>query len=155
MDINRLSPGEKVAGASGVALILIMFIFDWFGVEGFGANAWEVFGLIDLILFVTAAAAIALAVMSANSSSVNLPVAPSAIVAGLGILSAVLVAYRIIDPPGGGAASVGGISIEVEIGRSIGVFLGLFATAGIAYGGWTAMQEEGTSFGEQADRLQS
>ena len=35
-----------------------------------------------------------------------------------------------------------------------GVFLGLIASAGIAYGGWRAMEEEGTSFGDQADRIQ-
>ncbi len=34
------------------------------------------------------------------------------------------------------------------------MFLGLIASAGIAYGGWRAMEEEGTSFGDQADRLQ-
>ena len=35
-----------------------------------------------------------------------------------------------------------------------GVFLGLIAAAGIAYGGWASMQEEGTSFGAQAENLQ-
>ena len=35
-----------------------------------------------------------------------------------------------------------------------GVFLGLIAAAAIAYGGWRSMQEEGTTFGQQADRLQ-
>ena len=39
--------------------------------------------------------------------------------------------------------------------RAYGVFLGLIASAGIAYGGWRAMEEEGTSFGDQADRIQT
>ena len=31
--------------------------------------------------------------------------------------------------------------------------VGLIAAAAIAYGGWRAMQEEGTSFSEEADRF--
>src|SRR5690242_8620852 len=113
MDVNRLSQGEKIAGASGIALILIMFIFKWFslsvssgglgGVPGFSAevsrNAWGSFGFIDIILFITALAAIALAYTSASGQTVSLPIALSAIVAGLGILCVVLVLFRIIDPP--------------------------------------------------------
>jgi hypothetical protein len=153
LDVNRLGTGEKIAAVSAVALLLIMFIFDWFGVsgsidtgvgvvefEGGGANAWQSFGFIDIVLFVTVVAAIALAVITANASDVNLPVAGSAIVAGLGILSVILILYRIIDPPS-------------DLDREIGVFLGLIAAGGIAYGGWVAMQEEGTSFGDQRDRV--
>ena len=155
--MDNLSTGEKIAGVAGVALLLIMFIFDWFSVDagagGFeisvGGNAWEVFDFIDIVLFVTVLAAIGLAVSAATSSQVNTPVALSAITAGLGILSALLVLYRIIDPPGSGDAE----DLGVEIGRSVGVYLGFIAAAAIAYGGWRAMEEEGTSFGAQADRL--
>jgi hypothetical protein len=143
-----------IAAVSAVALLLIMFIFSWFGIGGdlgalaadagvdTGANAWQSFGFIDIVLFITILAAIGIAVMKANSQSPNLPVAGSALVAGLGILSVLLVLYRIIDPP-------------YDADREIGVFLGLIATAGIAYGGWEAMREEGTSFQAQADRLQN
>ena len=34
-----------------------------------------------------------------------------------------------------------------------GIFLGLIAAAGVAYGGYRAMQEEGASFSDTADRL--
>jgi hypothetical protein len=163
MDVNRLRTGEKVAGISAIALLLIMFIFDWFSVSisgsagGFsfggsvGGNAWESFGFIDIILFITAIAAIALAVTSANATELNAPVALSAVVTGLGILSVLLVLFRIISPPDFGAPSA--LDDSLDVGRKIGVFLGLIATAGIAYGGWTAMQAEGESFGGQADRL--
>ena len=33
MDFTRLSQGEKIAGVSGILLILFMFIFDWFGLK--------------------------------------------------------------------------------------------------------------------------
>jgi hypothetical protein len=160
MDFTRLTQGEKIAGVSGVALILIMFIFSWYGVEvggesvpDSGANAWESFSFIDVILFITAAAAIGLALISASQTEVGLPVAASAVVAGLGVLSVLLVLYRIIDTPGDVSTASALLQVDVGVTREIGVWLGLIAAVGVAYGGYQAMQEEGTSFGEEADRF--
>ncbi len=152
MDTSKLTTGEKIAGASGVALLLIMFIVDWFTVDAggfsFGGNAWDTLELIRFILFLAALAGIGLAVVSATQTQVNMPVALSALAAGLGGLAALLVLFRIISPPDGGAGDA------IDVGRGIGVFLGLIAAAGVGYGGWRAMEEEGTSFGDQADRMQ-
>jgi hypothetical protein len=153
--MDNLRTGEKIAGAAGVALLIIMFL-SWWGTpetieveglgevstEGFGgdANAWEAADFLDLIWALTALVAIGLAVTAATASKMNLPVALSAITAGLGILSVVTILFRLIDTP-------------YDLDRKYGVFLGLIAAAGIAYGGWRAMEEEGTSFGAQADRL--
>jgi hypothetical protein len=151
MDVSKLNQGEKIAGIAGVALIIFMFL-NWWGaptveIEGVGdiggaasANAWEAADLLDILWFITGVAAIALAVVAATQTSVNMPVALSAIVAGLGILSLIFIVIRLIDPP-------------FDADREYGAFLGLIAIAGIAYGGWMAMQEEGTSFGDQADRF--
>jgi hypothetical protein len=142
MDIARLRRGELIAGASGLALFIIMF-FNWFGVEEFGIgvsfNAWESFDFIDLVLLLTVIVAVGLAVATAAARTVALPVAASAITAGLGIIATLLVLYRIIDPP-------------EELGREFGVWLGLIASAGVAAGGWLSMQEEGTTFGAAADQ---
>src|SRR5437773_2500332 len=89
MDLTRLTQGEKIAGVSGIALILIMFIFKWFGLKagvgGFSVegsrNAWGSYGFIDLVLFITVVAAVGLAALKASESEVGLPVAASAIVA--------------------------------------------------------------------------
>jgi hypothetical protein len=125
-----------------------MFIFDWFTVDvggGFGVsvggNAWETMELIRFVILLAAISGIALAISAASQSDVDLPVALSAITAGLGILAVVLIAFRIISPPDGGAGEFG-----IDIGRGIGVFLGLIAAGGVAAGGWMAMQEEGASF---------
>lgn len=177
MDTSRIRQGEMIAAAAAVALFIIMFL-AWFSVPevgGIGADeardaieqaedagfdtgnadelvdeaedaanvsAWDAFDFIKIVMLLTIIAAIAMAVMSAMGTAVNLPVAMSAIVAGLGILTTLLVLYRIIDPVGG-------------LDRSYGLFLGLVAAAAIAYGGWRAMEDEGTSFGDQADRLQT
>jgi multidrug transporter EmrE-like cation transporter len=153
MDFSRVRTGELLAGISGVALFIIMFL-KWFslpevvGLGGFaeavGVNtsisAWEAFDFIDLVLLLAVVAGVGLVVLAAAQSSVQLPVAASAIAAGLGIFATLLVLYRVLDPPS-------------DLDRSYGLFLGLIASAGIAVGGWMAMQEEGTSFGGEADRL--
>lgn len=163
MDVSTLSTGEKVAGIAGIALFLIMILFSWFGIEvaGFGspegANAFESFGIIDIVLLLTAIAAVVLPVMSLTDSHVDLPVALSAIVALLGIISVILVLFRIISPPDLGipdAVDIGFGELEdnVDTTRKIGVFLGLLSAIGVAIGGWLAMQEEGTSFGSARDQ---
>jgi hypothetical protein len=146
-----------IAAVSAVALFVIMFLFSWFNIEAFGEsegfNAWQSFDIIDFVLLLTIIAAIAAAALSANAQTVNGPVALSAIVTGLGVLSLVLILFRILSPPD---FSFGGFGVEDaggDVGRSFGVFLGLIATGALTYGGWIAMQEEGTSFGGQADNL--
>jgi hypothetical protein len=162
MDVSTLSTGEKVSGVAGVLLFLIMILFSWFGIEvsGFGgsegANAFESFSVIDIILLVTAIAAVALPLMSATQANVDLPVALSAIVALLGAISVILILYRIIDPPdfGTNALDVGfGDVPGVDETREIGAFLGLLAAIGVTIGGWLAMQEEGTTFADERERL--
>lgn len=160
METSRLRTGELIAGVAGLALFIIMFL-PWFGLDaevpagaeeaaesvGFAlpdvdlsVNAFEAFDFIDLVLIVTVVVAVGLAVAALMARTVALPVAASALTAGLGILSTLLVLYRIIDTPAG-------------LDREFWVFLGLIAAAAIAYGGWRAMQEEGTSFAGEADRI--
>ena len=159
MDTKRLRTGELIAAIAALLLFIVMFL-NWFGapevdtgvpgldVEGSAEaagvdtslNAWESFGFIDIVLLVTILVAIGLAVASATGRTVSLPVAASALTAGLGILSTLLILYRILDTP-------------FELDREIFVFVGLVLAAAIAFGGWRAMQEEGTTFAGEADRL--
>jgi hypothetical protein len=161
MDFAVLNRGEKIAGISGILLILIMFIFDWFGlglsgnIQGFAFggevthNAWGSYGFTDIVLFITGLAAIGLALLAASDAEVGLPVALSAIVTALGILSLILVIISIISPPDFGAPDISGL----DHSRKIGVWLGLIAVAAVTVGGYLAMQEEGTSFGGEVDRF--
>jgi hypothetical protein len=167
MDASRLRTGELIAGVAGALLFIVMF-FGWFGIsvedvtglsqdeltdlaeafpdaeaegDSVSFSAWESLSFIDIILAITALVAIGLAVATAAARAVSLPVAASALTAGLGILSTLLILYRIIDPP-------------YALNREFWVFVGLVLAAAIAYGGWRSMQEEGTTFGGEADRLQ-
>lgn len=160
MDLDKLSSGEKIAGVSSIVLFIFMF-FDWFTVEVSGGNgifsasasaggsAWDALDWIPIVLVVTIIAALGIAVLRLVDSSYEPPVSGNAIVAILGGLSFILILYRIIDPPGAG--SVPGLDIDVS--PAFGIFVSLIAAAGIAYGGYKAMQDEGASFGELGDRF--
>ena len=141
MEARTARRGEIIAGLSGVALIIIMFLKWWeidLGAQFEGGfelnfdtsfNAWQLSDFNDVIWFITAVLAIALGLAAVSQASVNLPVALSAVVAGLALLSLVLLVIRLIDPPG-------------DVSRAYGVWLGLLAIIGILYGAWETMQEE-------------
>jgi len=157
--MDRLSTGEKIAGGSAVLLFIFMF-FDWFKVEvsggeglfsiSVGGSAWEAFSYTDLFLMLTIVVAVAVAVIRLSDALVEPPVSLNAVAAILGGVSVLLIVYRIIDPPG----DTGGVP-GVDINPAIGAFLGLVAAAGIAYGSYRAMQEEGSSFGDLGDQFSS
>jgi hypothetical protein len=153
MDVNRVRQGERIAGIAGVVLLISLW-FSWYGasasVGGFeastSASGWESLSWIDIFLFITAVVAIGFGIMSATGSQTDLPIAGSSIVAGLGGLATLMVLFRIIDIPGD-------IPEGVDVSRKLGVFIALIAAAGVTYGGYVGMQEEGTSFGDEADKL--
>ena len=105
--------------------------------------------MIPIFLMLAIVVAIGVAVIRLTDADLEPPVSLNAIVAALGGLAVLLILYRIIDPPGGG--SFGGVSVDITL--KFGIFLGLIAAAGIAYGGYSAMREEGMTFGDAADRL--
>lgn len=137
MDLNQLSQGAKIAGGAGIALLIVMFL-PWYDVSaefsGFSAsesaNAWEVFSFVDIVLFLTAVAAVAVAVLSAQNRLAALPVPAGQLLLGLGALATLLVVFRILSVPDGGIDVDG-----VDVGRKIGVFLGLICAAAITYAG--------------------
>lgn len=160
MDVDKLSTGEKIAGVSAILLFIFMF-FDWFSVEVSGGggllvggavgagNAWDALDFIPIVLVVAILAALGVAALRLTDSTFEPPVSANAVVAVLGGLSFLLILYRIISPPG--TEDVPGLSVDVS--PSLGIFLSLIAAAGLAYGAYRAMQDEGASFGGTADRL--
>jgi hypothetical protein len=162
MEADKLSTGEKISAVSAVLLFVFMFL-DWFGAEvssvtgfsgsvpGEGASAWDALDVIPVFLMLAIVVAIGVAVIRLTDADVEPPFSMNAIVAALGGFAVLLILYRIIDPPGGG--DFGGVSVDTTL--KYGIFLGLIAAVGIAYGGYSAMREEGATFGGEADRLSS
>jgi hypothetical protein len=160
MDLSKLRRGELIAAVGGIVLLFSMFALDWYEisanvstpfadvtVHGGGISAWESQGftgtIADLVILAAGLAAIGLAVVTATSRTVALPVAASALTAGLGIASVVMVVLRMLFQP----------SQNEFVDLRFGIWLALIASGVIAYGGWEAMKEEGTTFEQARDQL--
>ena len=81
--------------------------------------------------------------LTATSRTVALPVAASALTAGLGIAAVAMVLGRMLFQPGPNGL----------VDLKFGIFLALIGAVAVAYGGWQSMQEEGTTFAAR-DQLQ-
>jgi hypothetical protein len=145
---ERLSRGELIAGIAGLVLILTMFIFAWYGLEGFSGDAFDALDdWVNIILVFTAFSAMSLALFGSDMARAEVPL--SVVTTVLGGLSAIVILIYIISPPSIGFGSLGSVDLDTKFG----VWLGLISAIAIAVGGWLTMQEEGTSFGGTSDRL--
>jgi hypothetical protein len=157
MDIGKLRRGELIAAAGGLLLLIALFFFDWYslsvtiplGSTSTSFGAWDsegFFGFIaNLVILAAAVAAVGLAIVTATSRTIALPVAASALTASLGIAAVGMVLLRMIFQPGPNAL------VDIKFG----IVLALIASVVVAYGGWDSMQEEGTTFDHARDQLQS
>ena len=162
MDLSKLRRGEIIAAAGGLVLLVSLFFLDWYAVgvnvstpfgdiasSGLEFGAWDGQGftgtIANLVILAAAIAAVGLAVVTATSRTVTLPVAASALTAGLGIGALVMVFLRMVFQPGQNEF------IELRFG----IWLALISSAVIAYGGWESMREEGTSFEDARDQLRT
>jgi len=101
MDTTKIRFGEAVAAVSALLLFIIMFL-PWYGYSAKGTSglgfsisanrsAWQAYGFIDLILFVTIIVALGMVVLSMTQRSAALPVSASVVVAILGGISVLLI----------------------------------------------------------------
>ena len=188
LDFRNLTRGEQIAGLAGVALFVIMLAFDWYGINGwevaFGEpgdivvgggglnrvevdlrNAFQAFTVIDLVLLLTALAAVALPLWSALGRPATGRIRPGAVVAALGGLAFVLIAFRLISLPdleiaipseaGGGSFRVSDVSGETpyEVTRKVGPWLGLVAAAFVAYGSYLSMRRPASAYADRSEGL--
>ena len=136
MDLRRLRAGEWVAAASGVALLVSLFL-PWYGPES--ATAWESLSAIDVLLAFVAATGVLLAIVTATQRVAAIPIALSALVGLASIAGVLLVLFRMLDVPDGAS------------GRDWALWLGLAGAAGIGVGAMMAMREEVRVDGQQPE----
>jgi hypothetical protein len=150
MDLRRLRAGEWLAAASGVALLVSLFL-PWYGGPGQAdgavcigaysdltrgsltcatASGWESLSAIDVVLALIAACAVLVAVVTATHAVPAVPVALSALVSLVGLVGLILVLLRLLDLP------------DWAGGREWGIWLALASTVGIIAGTMLAMREE-------------
>jgi hypothetical protein len=156
MDFRRLRVGEWVVGASGVLLLVALFL-PWYELgEGIvvgppdvldaHASAWDAFTVLDLLLALGALAAIAVVFVTAAQASPALPLALESLLVLFGLLLLVLVIFRLADPPDVSflESTAGPATREhvEDLDRAAGAWLGLASVLGIVVGGLVAMRDE-------------
>jgi hypothetical protein len=101
----------------------------WYSAGGENATAWQAFSVVDIFIAAAVVAALSVGVCVLFRISVSYPVAGSTVTALFGAIALVLIAYRLVDPPGS------------DLDLEAGAWLGLVAAAGVALGGYLGMQE--------------
>ena len=146
MNFERLRRGELIAGASALALLVFLFVPEWYALRStfaptaviLGArtswNGWWGLAGARYLALVTIAAAFALVYYQAARRGPAIPVTLSVIVTVLAVATLIALIYRVlVGPPSAGAL----------LDQQVGAWLGLLAGIGIAYGGFASMREEG------------
>ena len=162
MDLNRLSKGERLAGIAAIVLFIASFIPMWASVgyeqegnellpEGFSAktdlNAWSGYGFTMTIALILAlvVAGLVLARAAGALDNVQMPAPLGLVYAGAGALILLIMLFSILTGPEG--------DNEIDIGfggayvaeRGLLLFLGTLLAAGVAFGGFLHMREEGST----------
>lgn len=155
-ELEQAEEGEKIAGVSAIALFASMFL-DWFVVEipdssgvnffldGTGMSAWDSLDIIPIVLIITIVTTMAVVMLRFSSAAYRPPALANLVVVTLGAISALLIVFRIINPPSFGSFQGVFGTVSAHSTVRFGIFLGLLAAAGIAFGGFRAMKEEGGS----------
>ncbi len=131
MDLHRLRLGEKLAGVAGIALLVLTFL-PWYA-RPTTQSAWQAFGVVDLLLALTALMGVAVAILAATHRAPALPVATSVVLATLAPLVFLVLSYRLLNQPGPNDV------VEIRPGA----YLGLACLSVLAVGGWRSVADEG------------
>jgi hypothetical protein len=130
MDLRRLRHGEWIAGVSGAAVLVALFL-DWYSApDGATANAWESFTVTDVLLAIAGLFGIALAVGAATQRSPAVPQATGALAVPVAVVAAVSVVIQALSLPKGADA------------REVGLYLGIAATLGVLVGAWRSIGDQ-------------
>lgn len=144
---GRIYRGELTAALSALALLVAMFATKWYGVAGVpdpsatrpalsgAVDAWNALTIVRWVMLVTILAAVGSVVLHASQRSHGTRTNTSALLFGLGTVTAALVVYRVlIDLP----------QASRVIDQKLGALLGIVCALGIALGGMEAVAEQRT-----------
>src|SRR4051812_40574778 len=107
-DTTRVRFGDLVAAVSGLVLFISLFL-HWYsasadgpfgGSVSGGISGWEILSFIDILLFIIALIAIAVAVARMANVFPRMPLSPGLLVLAAGALAVLLVLFRLLVLPG-------------------------------------------------------
>src|ERR1017187_7765617 len=161
-DISRLRRSDQIVGGGAIALFIFLFLFKWYGYSSnapsiagvnvsssYSIDGWHAFQNSRWIWIITIIVALGAVAIASGALELKSPVQLGVLVAGLGALSTLTILYRIVHHP---TASASFGSFHASVGIKIGIWLGVIAAAAITYGGYLAMQDEGTSLADVRDQ---
>jgi hypothetical protein len=128
MDVRRLRIGEWAMVASGLALVVSLFL-SWYHVGVAGASpdslsGWSAFSVTDVLFLLLGLAAMATAVIVAREPTAAPGIAYEALVLLAALVGLVLGLVRLLDPPGPyldarGGAWLGVVSLIALVGSCL------------------------------------
>ena len=141
----RIRVGALVSAVSALALLVILFTMEWYGVAGVpdpsavrpavstAENGWSGLTITRWVLVATIVAAIGAVVLHASQREHGNKTDTSFVVATLGAISSALLIYRVLIVLPAGTR---------VIDQKLGAFLGLLCALGIAWGGYESVREQ-------------
>jgi hypothetical protein len=128
-DSPHLRRGEILAGAGGLALLIVLFALDWLRSDGVTRDGWGAVPVLRWVIVVAALSALALTVAQATRPAPALPVSLSVIATVLSALTALLLLIRLLTT--GATPQLGAIlGLLAAIGMTCGAFMSLRAEEG-------------------------
>lgn len=141
MDFNagRVRRGEAIAGGGGIVLLAVLLFLPWFARRApdgrvASLDGWHALTTTRWILLVTIVAAVAVVLLTASRRAPAIPVVASMLACVLGVVSSLLLLFRIIGHPG--------------LTARAGVYVGLLAALAVGYGGYLSLRTERGSPGD-------
>ena len=146
MDLRRLRAGEWLLAGSGVLLLASLFL-PWYSMSEATAlspgggmlsvpiaaatrTGFEAFAVLDVVLALIAAGAVAVLPVTAAQRVPAVPLALQSLITVAGLVALVLVLVRVLNLPGDAT------------GREWALWMGLAGAAGVVVGGLVAMRDE-------------
>jgi hypothetical protein len=141
----RIRVGALVSAVSALALLVVLFAMEWYGVAGVpdpsavrpaissAENGWHGLTITRWVLLAAIVAAIGSVVLHASQRQHGNKTDTSLIVASLGAISSALLVYRVLIVLPAGTRVVD---------QKLGAVLGLLCALGIAWGGYESIREQ-------------
>jgi hypothetical protein len=132
---RRAQRGELVSAAGALLLLVLMFLFEWYGLDGIpgrsqvstAENAWHGLTVTRWLMLLTIVVTLGSLIIHATQRDHGAKTDTSGVIAILGTLTALLLTYRVlIDTP----------SPATIVDQKLGAYLGVLSAIAIALGGY-------------------
>ncbi len=137
MSLKRIRPGELLAAAGAVCLIVSLTL-PWYATPEGNLDAWSTFGPTVVLLILAAIAALALLLATITERTPALPVATAVWSVLFGLLAVVAALVRVLERP------------DHATSLCAGAWLALLGAVAVLLGSWQSLRDVRTSRYEPA-----